>query len=700
MATSTKRKNPFTCGYEILGMFPIQPIGYEPYLISANNQGIFPEFCIANGVTVRDEESAKQQLMERDHPAIIRLKYVPYEKGNIGTLMFPPAFLTKMPGVLNEFEFNTRRQAFIQTQGEDTEEAIPDYEQRGDWSGELTERELFFGLKSFYEQSGDDVVILHSHFFLWNDNTPEKDFIVLNLTKGMIMVIEAKQHTKQQKLEKGLKQIEDARKRIEKLFSSIDKMSSIRAPWMFVGVMYLRQGRAGRCCDNCPDFTIATYAEINKKLKSIDNLVNDENRSWVPEEHLYEFIEICKSLFFTAQGKVDAPVTQRNINKKINEEIEKTSEAKYVFFWTPNQMSIVNAMDQPFMMFLGFYGVGKTLLLKKRLNHLIKNTTDHIWFYIDKDCKGLFLSLTLEFKEFYNNRIKFWPSSSWPENQTIGDRLVWDGIDRMDGQVHVLCDEYSLRAGYAFQHFPMALDVMKQKVKSLWISIGSIDSKISEEDLVSLRSKVEEKDFVCPRFEYCLRNSRAITQFVTENKSYADPRYSTLAKELKLQNNVNAGILNVKDFDSLPKSIQWAKSLTPQKTFWVCDSHGKLKIKEYQSCIKNLLTNALNCDEEEDFKKWYNAEETEDVSMLYCTKWHPNSIADSPEVTRAYQYSGIEVTSMVYFCRVCPDCQTCLINQHILTRAKVNLVVVRYKVQCDRCQWNSTLNQVKPKARI
>ena len=94
MATSTKRKNPFTCGYEILGMFPIQPIGYEPYLISANNQGIFPEFCIANGVTVRDEESAKQQLMERDHPAIIRLKYVPYEKGNIGTLMFPPAFLT------------------------------------------------------------------------------------------------------------------------------------------------------------------------------------------------------------------------------------------------------------------------------------------------------------------------------------------------------------------------------------------------------------------------------------------------------------------------------------------------------------------------------------------------------------------------------------------------------------------------------
>ena len=699
MATSTKRKNPFTCGNEILGMFPIQVNRYEPYSISENSQGIFPEFCMANCITTRDEESAKQQLMERDHPNIVRLKQEGYKKGDLGTIMFPPVFLTKMPGVLNEYEFSSRRQEFVQTQGQDTKE-IPDYDESGMMSGELAEKELYFGLKSFYEQSGDDVVILHSHFFLWNDSTHEKDFILINLSRGTIMVIEAKQHTKQHKLQKGLKQIEDARKRVKKLFCSIEKMSS---EWLFVGVMYLRQGRAGRCCDICPDFTIATCADINEKLASINKMVNDENRVWIPEEHISEFISICKNLFFTAQGNVEAPVTQRNIMKKINEDIEKSSEAKFVYFWTPSQMSIVDAMNQPFMMFLGFYGVGKTLLLKKRLNHLIKYTTDHIWFYLNANCKGLYHELSTEFQEFHNNRIKFWRCWSL---MSLSDLLSRNGIENMEGQVHVLFDEYSLEAG-TFHNFPVALEAVKQKVKSLWISIGSINSKISEEDLVSLRRNVEARDFICPKFEYCLRNSRAITNFVFENKSYADPRYTTLAKELKLKNNVNAGILKVGDFDDLSKAVKWANKQTPkpQKTFWVCDSHGKLKVKTFKSCIKKHLRHPLlDCDDEEDFKKWHTAEESEDVSMLYCTKWHPNSTGDSPEVTRAYQYSGIEVTSMVYFCRICPDCQVCLINQHILTRARVHLVVVRYKVQCEICYRRRVptirLDQLKSNSRL
>ena len=170
---------------------------------------------------------------------------------------------------------------------------------------------------------------------------------------------------------------------------------------------------------------------------------------------------------------------------------------------------------------------------------------------------------------------------------------------------------------------------------------------------------------------------------------------------------MNAGILEVGDFDDLSKAVEWANSKTPkpQKTFWVCDSHGKLKVKEWESCIKKKLRNPLlDCDDEEDFKKWHTAEETEDVSLLFCTKWHPNSLGDKPDITRAYQYSGIEVTSMVYFCRICPDCQTCLINQHILTQARVHLVVVRYKVRCNGCSWRRiptiTLDQLKSNSRI
>ena len=51
------------------------------------------------------------------------------------------------------------------------------------------------------------------------------------------------------------------------------------------------------------------------------------------------------------------------------------------------------------------------------------------------------------------------------------------GLKIWKGQVHVLFDEYSLEAR-VLHNFPVALEAAKQNVKSLWISIGSIDSNL------------------------------------------------------------------------------------------------------------------------------------------------------------------------------------------------------------------------------
>ena len=56
--------------------------------------------------------------------------------------------------------------------------------------GQLAEQIMFSALKSYYKKMKDDVIILHSHKFL--KNATEKDFILINVTKGYIMVIEVK----------------------------------------------------------------------------------------------------------------------------------------------------------------------------------------------------------------------------------------------------------------------------------------------------------------------------------------------------------------------------------------------------------------------------------------------------------------------------------------------------------------------------
>ena len=50
--------------------------------------------------------------------------------------------------------------------------------------GDIAERTVYYGFKEYFESTGDDVLIIHSHKFLNKASTNEKDFIVFNLSKG------------------------------------------------------------------------------------------------------------------------------------------------------------------------------------------------------------------------------------------------------------------------------------------------------------------------------------------------------------------------------------------------------------------------------------------------------------------------------------------------------------------------------------
>ena len=57
-------------------------------------------------------------------------------------------------------------------------------------TGDKAESKMFHALKQYFEKTGDDVLIIHSHKFLHKDTTTnkqtnnEKDFIVVNVSKG------------------------------------------------------------------------------------------------------------------------------------------------------------------------------------------------------------------------------------------------------------------------------------------------------------------------------------------------------------------------------------------------------------------------------------------------------------------------------------------------------------------------------------
>ena len=62
----------------------------------------------------------------------------------------------------------------------------------GQLRGDVAERKVFQALQEYFDKTKDACLVLHSHSFLYKQNFQEKDFVILNLTKGYVMVIEVK----------------------------------------------------------------------------------------------------------------------------------------------------------------------------------------------------------------------------------------------------------------------------------------------------------------------------------------------------------------------------------------------------------------------------------------------------------------------------------------------------------------------------
>ena len=85
--------------------------------------------------------------------------------------------------------------------------------------GQIAEQIMFNALKKHYEKSEDDVLIVQSHKFLNSVSSNEKDFLLVNVTKGYTMALEVKASASQYQTAK--KQLFDAKDRIEELYAAI-----------------------------------------------------------------------------------------------------------------------------------------------------------------------------------------------------------------------------------------------------------------------------------------------------------------------------------------------------------------------------------------------------------------------------------------------------------------------------------------------
>ena len=157
--------------------------------------------------------------------------------------------------------------------------------------------------------------------------------------------------------QKTIKQLFDGIERLEEIFACLDMTTQ----WQYVGVFCAIADTDDHLfdCDDCNIFAIIGEDKIPPNFERIEEKVAAKNPNWKPEAHVHEFVELVKQILFIAQGDPYAPVTGSGIIDKIVQHLEHASSAENTFFWTLDQLSIVQAVELLFCFLMLFIQLEK-----------------------------------------------------------------------------------------------------------------------------------------------------------------------------------------------------------------------------------------------------------------------------------------------------------------------------------------------------
>ena len=214
---------------------------------------------MGNGFVTTDFAEAANILLQRDHKAFLHL-LEHYHHGKLGAYFVPNIFFSEVPKVI---DFGADKGAAYNAKYEDNVR------------GEVAEHEVFKELQKYFKETKDDILVLHSHKFLNDTSNHEKDFILLNLSKGYILVIEVKSSSKQ--YSKGKKQLLDSKERVAEIVGNV--MAATK--WKFAGVFIakFKSEKDMFDCENCSLFTIIGIDNIAKQLPEIEKQILKEHEN-------------------------------------------------------------------------------------------------------------------------------------------------------------------------------------------------------------------------------------------------------------------------------------------------------------------------------------------------------------------------------------------------------------------------------------
>ena len=158
-------------------------------------------FNLGNGYCTTDEEEAKDYILGREFPQILRLKGIKsneeFSQECIGVNKMPNLNLSEIPHIVNytDYQRKTRERGLFSAMNLTQSQKhyrTPENQHRETVNmikKEVSEAEVFHGIDEYFQLKNESVIIFTN---IEVNDEKEKDAVIVNLTRGYILLVEVK----------------------------------------------------------------------------------------------------------------------------------------------------------------------------------------------------------------------------------------------------------------------------------------------------------------------------------------------------------------------------------------------------------------------------------------------------------------------------------------------------------------------------
>ena len=168
---------------------------------------------------------------------------------------------------------------------------------------ETSEKLLFEGIDAFYNQLNEDAFIFHNQdlFDESKNRGSEKDAIVINLSKGYVLIVEAKNYlTKEIYYSNGISSFD---KGVEQLKSTTAVFSQIgnrlKCEWKIIRILYgssMDRNLKSKLCSQCEPFVMSKEGGgFDQVLSELISKIDLTLTNWNFAKDFYELVKCGKS---------------------------------------------------------------------------------------------------------------------------------------------------------------------------------------------------------------------------------------------------------------------------------------------------------------------------------------------------------------------------------------------------------------------